>query len=338
MSIRNFVLTLMLTVTLSVTVTYVMTKNLNTRQENAESTVNGVKKESEQPVFCEVELLHESTYKKIRPLLFAENKCENVELSDLKSALSHAIQSNMDNGKLSRAAVYFRDLNHTTWTAVNGQESFHPASMLKLVIMMNILKQAELNPNLFLTKVKLDKSVDHSATIQSTHKLVVGNEYTVMQLLEAMMKRSDNDATSLLFRFIDKSMYTELFDNLKLTVPDEQDFYYSINPIEFSKFYRLLYHASYLNRSASEYALKLMEGSEFMGGLQQSLPHGASLVHKFGERETKDGLYQFHDSGIVYLKGNAYLIIAMTEGKNMDTLKSIVPELASVCYEFCGKN
>ncbi|MBX7052842.1 MAG: class A beta-lactamase-related serine hydrolase [Flavobacteriales bacterium] len=338
MNQKNFVFALVATVVLSVSVTYAITRWMNSSLPDVESAIPTTTPQSnERNVFCEVELLHESQYQKIRPLLFAENACESDELSGLKKNLSDAISKKMTNGEVTRSAVYFRDLNHSAWTSVNGTETFHPASMLKLTVMMNVLKIAENNPNILISKYKIDKSLDLKELTPPSQRLILGKEYTVMELLEAMMKRSDNDANALLHKIMNYDVYTEMFVNLNIPVPGPNDFYYEMNPMDLAKFYRLIYHASYLNRNASEYALKLMVDCEFKQGLQKNLPKGADIVNKFGERMTVDGLYQCHDSGIVYLNGQAYLLVIMTEGKQFDQLKNVVADLSGICYDYLLK-
>ncbi|MBL0314386.1 MAG: serine hydrolase [Flavobacteriales bacterium] len=335
MSNRTFVLVLVLVTTVSISITYVVTRSLNHLSDKNNSVRQGeVYASQSSGVICEVELTHEDDDKRIRPFLFAEDKCESDELADLKALLQDSVNAMHSSGKVTRAAVYFRDLNHAKWTSLNGTEMFYPASMLKVSIMMNVLKVAESDPRILYMKSKVDKNIDLGESVNPSQRLIPGKEYTVMELLEAMMKRSDNDATTLLFKFIDQNSYDKLFTNLNINVPEPQDFYYSINPIDFSKFYRLIYHASYLNRGASEYALKLMDGSEFKDGLQKKLPKGAEIIHKFGERNTKEGLSQFHDSGIVYLNGEAYLVIVMTEGPKAEQLKDVVSDLSAICYDY----
>jgi beta-lactamase class A len=161
----------------------------------------------------------------------------------------------------------------------------------------------------------------------------VGKFYTVQELLERMVLFSDNDATSMLFSIYNKELYDDLFLKLSIPVQDPEDLYYRISPADMSKFFRVLYNASYLSSLYSEYALDLLTKSEFKQGIIQGVPSGTKVAHKFGERFTTNELVQLHESAIVYRGSASFAVTIMTEGKNIEDLKSVLQALSKICFE-----
>jgi beta-lactamase class A len=97
--------------------------------------------------------------------------------------------------------------------------------------------------------------------------------------------------------------------------------------------FRLLYNASYLNKSMSQYALHLLQQSTFRDGIIARVPDGIPVSHKFGEREDDDGTKQLHDCGIVYHPKTHYLICLMTKGHDQHINAQVLAELSRLIYE-----
>jgi len=283
---------------------------------------------------CDLTVMRENKYKYIKPILITEKYCESKELADLKGKLQEKILFLQSKKAVTRSSVYFKELQTNRWIEVNGAEVYYPGSMLKLTIMLNILKQAEINPLILDKMLLLKKNVDLGVVIDPTKKLVTGQMYSVKQLIEAMIIRSDNDATSLLMEITDYKVTERLYNDLGLPLDKIEDWFYTISASDFGKFYRILYDSSFLVRPLSELALNLLVKSEYREGLLKYLPANAQVAHKFGERFTESELVQFHESGIVFLDDRSYLIVVMTEGNQIDSLQTCVADLSKICYDY----
>ena len=79
--------------------------------------------------------------------------------------------------------------------------------------------------------------------------------------------------------------------------------------------------------------MDLLTKSDFKQGIIQGVPSNNKVAHKFGERFTASELVQLHESAIVYRGSASYVITIMTEGKNMDELKSALGSLSKICFE-----
>lgn len=286
-------------------------------------------------------------YKLINPLL----DCEIFQDGDFDELdpFIHKVQTLIDEkkkqGKLTDAAVYFRDLNNGPWFGVNIRDQFAPVSLLKVPLMIGWLKQAETRPQLLRRKIRYKPSMKDripGQTIDPERMLVPGKTYTVEELLRRMIAYSDNHAADLLFSHMDQDWFLQTHRDLGLMVP------YTDKPIDYitvkaySSFFRILFNASYLSRDMSEKALDLLTQSDFKDGLVAGVPAGTLVAHKFGELLLNEGLSQLHDCGIVYYPRHPYVLSVMTRGPDSKELKATIAEISRLIYsqvdaEF-GKN
>ncbi|HEY6020809.1 MAG TPA: serine hydrolase, partial [Candidatus Paceibacterota bacterium] len=232
--------------------------------------------------------------------------------------------------------VYY--LNPTTgqWAGVNENESFSPASMLKVPIMTAILRTAEKQPVFLSTPVYYDGSFDDNAleTIKPQDPVVAGHSYTVEQLLEKMIKYSDNNATHLLYALLPQNQFDSIFTDLGLAAPTVNGPVDFMSPKTFTMFLRILYGSTYLTRDDSEKALSLMAYPDFPSGLQAGVPQGTVVAQKFGEREADTQSSELHDCGMIYYGGgNAYMLCVMTRGTDKAALASEIAGISKLVWE-----
>lgn len=268
-----------------------------------------------------------------KPFLFADVSCESDALQSLKQQLTDYIDNQKAAGKISRASVYYKELNSLHWTSANGSELYYPGSMMKVPLLLTILKQAQRDKTLLEQKIQYQAASKMKVFVPVQQPMEVGKFYTVQELLERMILFSDNDATSMLFSIYNKQLYDDLFLKLSIPVQDPEDLFYRVSPADMSKFFRVLYNASYLSSLYSEYALDLLTKSNFREGIVQGIPSSTKVAHKFGERFTTSDLVQLHESAIVYRGSASYAVTIMTEGNSVDDLKAILGALSKICFE-----
>ena len=172
-----------------------------------------------------------------RPLIMADSPNESVELFDLKSNFTEAINSASASGSISSASVYFRDLNSGRWISINGNEQYSMASIMKLVAMMYHLHVDEVKPGWLNQKILVQKSlvVDNVQT-QEGPELVLGKAYTIKELIIYMIKYSNNNATAHLNSFIDFNDYKLFFSDIGLPLPDPKAIDYTLTSGQCSRF------------------------------------------------------------------------------------------------------
>lgn len=175
-----------------------------------------------------------------------------------------------------------------------------------------------------------------SQSITSQSSLVVGQTYSIGKLLDEMIIYSDNNAADTLARALPKDALQTTFVDLGINIPQGDKLYDFVTAKTYANVFRILYNASYLDRTYSEKALELMQKTAFPG-IAAGVPKDIVVVHKFGEREFmhSDGtarMRELHDCGIVYKVGQPYSLCIMTEGRDLDSLTTIVEDISRLVY------
>jgi beta-lactamase class A len=287
--------------------------------------------------------LTKNSYSFINPLLdFQEQQTPLMrrELRLLEEEIASIIDRAVAGGQVENASVYYRDLNNGPWLFVNEEQFYTPASLLKVPLMITYFKMAESDPTI------LERRISYSSTsleVVPTHKFLSnketiqpGNDYTVNVLLERMVKNSDNAATLLLNANADFALQKQVYEDFDVPLPSSGD-----NPRipfisaqAYASFLRILYNATYLNRTYSERALELLSQSTFMEGIRAGVPPGTKVSDKYGvyeQPEGSDSTIQLHDCGIVYTK-KTFVVCVMTSGSDFDTLTKLISSIARVVY------
>jgi len=276
-------------------------------------------------------------YKYVSPLL----ECEQVEglggvnFNSLESEIDSYIESKKAQKDLENAAVYFRQFRNGAWFGVNEREGYAPASLLKVPIMMAYLKESEDDDAILSEVIKFsgeNKALDQEFDPQEG--LVKGESYTNLELLEKLIKYSDNDALYLLAQNLDEYKVSKLMEDLGISsqgIGVAED-YMSVR--SYASLFRVLYNASYLSKENSEKALSFLANSAFSNGLRSGVPENIEIAHKFGQRDiVGEDLKQLHDCGIIYHPNKPYLLCIMTRGYDYDVLSGIIGEISKKTYD-----
>jgi beta-lactamase class A len=276
--------------------------------------------------------IHSGGYKLINPLYECNTGVPygTIQLLDLNNNISNYINKITANNTVARVAVWFRDLNNGPWFGINEEDLFAPSSLLKVPVMMAYYKEAEVNPSI------LDQKITYSQNLQGAYKeffpakhpIVLGNTYTVEELIEHMIVESDNSALLLLQDKIGEQKINQVTTDLGIT--NYEDLSMSVK--DYSTLFRILYYSTYLNRTYSEKALELLTKVEFKEGLVAPIPKDLTVAHKFGERLTEDGTHQLHDCGIIYYAKRPYLLCIMTKGPDFNDLLSTIQQISQKVY------
>jgi beta-lactamase class A len=257
------------------------------------------------------------------------------ELLKLKSNISTYISQLTANNSVTSVSVYYRDLNNGPWFGINEHDVFAPSSLLKVPVMMAYYKEAEEAPAILDQKIKY--STEPSGIIAQnyppSHPLVLGQTYTVEQLIESMIIGSDNAALALLENNIDNRKINQVTLDLGITTATNSTPDDFMDVSEYSTLFRVLYYATYLNKDYSEQALELLAQAEFKQGLVDDLPKNIPIAHKFGEREVGNGIHQLHDCGIIYYPKRPYLLCIMTKGPDFNDLSKTIEQISDKIYK-----
>lgn len=284
---------------------------------------------------CNYKIVRLKGFKYIRPIEYAEPECEGSKYLPLKGLIQNKIDDYKNSNTLISASVYFRGFDKGNWINVNPDVQYHPASLLKLALLITLLKMEEKTPGF------LNKSLTFSQKLNTTRfqtfnsqQIQVGKSYTIKELLQYMVSYSDNNATNLLHEVLDVEEHKRTFDNLGLAIPDVYKVGYTISAKDYSTFLKVLYSGGYLNNDHSEFAFELLTKTDFKDGLLAGLPKGTLVAHKFGEWTDDKSIRQLHESGIIYLNGKTYLLTIMTSGNSVQKLTEVIAGITKTVYGY----
>ncbi|HLC75580.1 MAG TPA: serine hydrolase [Candidatus Peribacterales bacterium] len=240
---------------------------------------------------------------------------------------------------VTESAVYFRDLQNGPTFGINDHILFSPSSLLKVPVMIAVFREAEREPTILEQEIEIKGAMlNPSQDIEPEKTVIDGHTYTVAELVEKMIVNSDNRSKDILRRLLilRTSQEDPLFETLQdagmATEDYREDDFLSVKT--YAAFFRMLYHATFLNREMSNAALELLTRTTFTQGLVAGLPLKTTAAHKFGIRDnniTKD-LYQLHDCGIIYHPRRAYMLCIMTRGTDLDQMARFIAKISSMVY------
>lgn len=263
----------------------------------------------------------------------------NSEPIPFKYKIRSYVEQQINNGRLTDASVYYRDLMDGPWFGINEKREFDPASMMKVAVMIAWLKRAESDPKILRRTYVYDGKQDMTATqdIKPSHTILPDKAYTVDELLTFMLNYSDNNATSVLYNKLSATEINAVLNGMDIT-NNPHDNLNSITVHGYSGFFRILYNASYLNREMSEKALALLSLNDFSQGMVAGVPKGIAVASKFGEHDfsTGGGSKQLHEFGIVYHPKGHYILGVMTEGRDFAVQADFIREISRMVYAEVG--
>jgi beta-lactamase class A len=287
-------------------------------------------------------------YQFIDPLLVCNvnNSSPILENKDLEGRIQSIIDNHKRVGDISKTSVYFADFSKGTWAAIYGNETYFPSSLGKIPIMMVYYLESESNPSILKKKITFpvgSEDLNDMQDISPTESIVQGHSYTIEQLIEYMLKYSDNNATALLDAEIDKGTLNKVYGDLNIPLNNNPnlsnlDF---INAHQVSTLFRVLYNSTYLSHDDSEKALQLLSQSSFTQGIDAGVSSSTIVSHKLGLVSIAPNNvtieHELHDCGIVYGK-DPYVLCVMTRGSaSLSTLESIVAQISKATYDSVEK-
>jgi len=126
------------------------------------------------------------------------------------------------------------------------------------------------------------------------------------------------------------SNYKQIFTDFNIPQPPEFGEYF-ITCEDYSKFFRALYNASYINPELSDLGLTLLTTSTFKDGILQGIDANLPVAHKFGERIIGNKA-QLHEFAIIFLDDNPYMLGIMSKGSSLQQLSAIMGEVSKLVY------
>jgi beta-lactamase class A len=270
---------------------------------------------------------------------FAESLSGDDQLQ-LEGALKTYIEQERANGNVSHISLFFRDLNNGPIINIEDRTEFYPASLLKLPLAMAFYKVQASDPGFLQNQIEY--SGPNGVSIEnypSEVQLQPGTIYSLKQLIELMLKDSNNDAAAILSQYINREAVDRVYQELGVRKVNNYDTY-TTDVKFYSSFFRTLYNVSYLDRNSSEELLQMLTKTTFDYGLVAGVPEGVRIAHKFGERTLagQESSIQLHDCGIVYVPEKNYILCVMTQGDSYEQQAAVIAQISKLVYEEIAQN
>lgn len=273
--------------------------------------------------------------------LTTANTANAPQYAQLQGQVQSYINAQEQQGDLFSAAVKFSDIEASEGFTIDPNEQFDPASLTKVPLAMAYYSLAETDPSVLDQEIYYSGTPDLDADeqIESPTQLVPGQSYTVEQMIEHMIKYSDNNAEQLLADHLSTigqlDVLSTLFGNLGIPVnPDNPD---DMTVQQYSLFLRVLFNSTYLDRDYSEQLLKLMSETDFSSGIDSGVPNNIVVSEKFGDARITNSQGQqvgaeLQNCGIVYYPDHPYLLCIMTKGDSIPNLERTIAQISMLVY------
>ncbi len=237
------------------------------------------------------------------------------------------------------AGVYVKSLN-TGATATNAEDTVFPmASLFKVPILIELLRQQSLGMSDMNTTIRLQQKhwSDGAGVLQAQ----IGKQYQVHELVDYMIGISDNVAALALLDLVGT-------DNVNLTLqanglektrlrigqtsrdwggPPQEN---TTTAREMGLLLEKLATGKILNDRYTKEAIRLLSMPQQVAWLPALLPPGVKVAHKSGELP---GVR--HDAGIVYGSHSQFVAVVLTTNlANYDEAAQSIARVAKASYDY----
>ena len=234
--------------------------------------------------------------------------------------------------------INFYDLNKNNGFSVNGDKKVLSASMIKLLILAELMKK------IFENKFSLSDTVMMANFMKIggdgvLKELNTGHHFTLKELATLMIIVSDNQATNILIDFLGMENINQLGKELDLKetflgrkMMDAEarkkgyDNYTCADDI--SLLLKLIYQEKLINKEASQLMLDILLRQQQGERLQRYLPSDIKIAHKCGDLDNLE-----NGGGIIWLGDRAYILVVLTNGMPNLQCKQIIGKISKFVYD-----
>lgn len=233
-------------------------------------------------------------------------------------------------GKTISVAV--QDLESGREIFINADVGMHPASTMKVPVMMEVYRQAEaglfsLDDSIIINnsfKSIVDGSEFNLSVVDDSETTLyprIGEQETIRELNRLMIVRSSNLATNILMELVGTARVDAFIKELGIKdvhvirlIEDNKAYRLNMNNAFSARgttqMMRLIAEGKVISKESSDEMIQVMLGQEFNESIPALLPAEVKVAHKTGWT----GEF-FHDTGIVFPKTRKpYAISLFTHG------------------------
>ena len=234
--------------------------------------------------------------------------------------------------------INFYDLNKNNVFSINGDKKVLSASMIKLLILVELMKKISEN------KFSLSDTIMIADSMKTggdgvLKELNTGHHFTLKELATLMIVVSDNQATNILIDFLGMENINQLGKELRLKktflgrkMMDIEarkkgyDNYTCADDI--SSLLKLIYQEKLINEEASQLMLDILLRQQQGERLQRYLPSDIKIAHKCGDLDNLE-----NDGGIIWLGNKTYILVVLTSGMPNLQCKQTIGKISKFVYD-----
>ncbi len=234
--------------------------------------------------------------------------------------------------------INFYDLNKNNVFSINGDKKVLSASMIKLLILAELMKKISEN------KFSLSDTIMIADSMKTggdgvLKELNTEHHFTLKELATLMIVVSDNQATNILIDFLGMENINQLGKELRLKktflgrkMMDIEarkkgyDNYTCADDI--SLLLKLIYQEKLINKEASQLMLDILLRQQQGERLQRYLPSDIKIAHKCGDLDNLE-----NDGGIIWLGDRAYILVVLTNGMPNLQCKQTIGKISKFVYD-----
>lgn len=281
-------------------------------------------------------------------IAFAAFSAMTIQASD---SLRDEINRRIEATPGAVVAVSFEDLQTGQRTDINADTVFHAASTMKIPVMIEVLRRAQLGAfsldqeilliNQFSSLAdgspfSLNKADDEDTALYA----LVGTRVPIRDLLRRMITRSSNLATNELIALVGAANVTAMARTVGATrmqvlrgVEDQKAFDAGIinttTSADLATLLRQIETGNALSPAASREMKEILLAQEVNDKIPAGLPPGTPVAHKTGEITAVS-----HDAAVVYPPGRKpYVLVVLTRGiKDPAQSATLIADISRIVY------
>ena len=234
--------------------------------------------------------------------------------------------------------INFYDLNKNNVFSINGDKKVLSASMIKLLILAELMKKISEN------KFSLSDTIMIADSMKTggdgvLKELNTGHHFTLKELATLMIIVSDNQATNILIDFLGMENINQLGKELRLKKTflgrkmmdiearkNGYDNYTCADDI--SSLLKLIYQEKLINEEASQLMLDILLRQQQRERLQRYLPSDIKIAHKCGDLDNLE-----NDGGIIWIGNKAYILVVLASGMPNLQCKQTIGKISKFVYD-----
>lgn len=266
----------------------------------------------------------------------SEYRVNIQKYKELRASLNDKVAETFKpvEGKYSLA---FKDLNQSDMLSINSEKTVS-ASVIKIYIMIEAydqIKNGKINLSNMVT-LRNDMKAEGSGIILNQPE---GTRYTVKELIDLMMLKSDNTAANIMIDMLGMNKINDrikalgcINTELNRKMMDQNainkgiENYVSVDDLclTFTK----LYNGQCIDDKYDKYMLDLMKNNEAKSKIPNKLPSGVQVSNKSGEYPGVQ-----NDAGIVFTDKGAYVICVATDKGNEENQVNAISDISKQIYD-----